>query len=207
MLASAARALVRQMKSAVRVSVLALAALAVLEETALARSYLSCLAKKVVIVDTPKETTSSNAEENFGFWIDEPTKIVTFADGKKLNRSCSWTHLWVQIDSCGFVQSNQDATADEVSAVSLVQCIAPAVSKRPVQRRAQLGKNPAGGTGIEFLGTRLQLRACFRNLFGLGHTGRNAICSCSGEFALLALAATITRTCTISTHPQEPRTP
>jgi hypothetical protein len=73
------------MKSAVRVSVLALAAFAVLEETALARSYLSCLAKKVVIVDAPKGTTSSSAEENFGFWIDEPTKIVTFADGKKLN--------------------------------------------------------------------------------------------------------------------------
>jgi hypothetical protein len=72
------------MKSAVRGSVLALAAFAVLE-TALARSYLSCLAKKVVIVDAPKGTTSSSAEENFGFWIDEPTKIVTFADGKKLN--------------------------------------------------------------------------------------------------------------------------
>jgi hypothetical protein len=61
------------------------AAFAVLEETALARSYLSCLAKKVVIVDAPKGTTSSSAEENFGFWIDEPTNIVTFADGKKLN--------------------------------------------------------------------------------------------------------------------------
>jgi hypothetical protein len=73
--------------------------------------------------------------------------------------------------------------------------------------RAQLGKNPAGGTGVEFLGTPLQLRACFRNLFWLGHTGRNAICSCSGEFALLALAATITQTCAISTHPQESRTP
>jgi hypothetical protein len=73
------------MKSAVRVSVLALAAFAVLEEIALARSYLSCLAKKVVIVDAPKGTISSSAEENFGFWIDEPAKIVTFADGKKLN--------------------------------------------------------------------------------------------------------------------------
>jgi hypothetical protein len=50
-----------------------------------ARSYLSCLAKKVVIVDAPKATISSSAEENFGFWIDEPAKIVTFADGKKLN--------------------------------------------------------------------------------------------------------------------------
>ena len=56
-----------------------------MEEIALARSYLSCLAKKVVIVDAPKGTTSSSAEENFGFWIDEPTKIVTFADGNKLN--------------------------------------------------------------------------------------------------------------------------
>ncbi len=74
------------MKTAVLVSVLALAAFAVLEETALARSYLSCLAKKVVIVDAPKGTTSSSAEENFGFWIDEPTKIVTFADGNNVRR-------------------------------------------------------------------------------------------------------------------------
>ncbi len=44
----------------------------------------SDLSKKVVIVDAPKEITSSSAEENFGFWIDEPTKVVTFADGKKL---------------------------------------------------------------------------------------------------------------------------
>jgi len=46
---------------------------------------VGCLAKKVVIVDAPKGTISSSAEENFGFWIDEPAKIVTFADGKKLN--------------------------------------------------------------------------------------------------------------------------
>src|SRR6266481_8646 len=73
------------MKSAVLVSVLALTAFAVLEESALARSYLNCLAKKVVIVDAPKGTTSSSTEENFGFWIDQPTKIVTLADGKKLS--------------------------------------------------------------------------------------------------------------------------
>jgi hypothetical protein len=73
------------MKSAVLVSALALTAFAVLEESALARSYLNCLAKKVVIVDAPKGTTSSSTEENFGFWIDQPTKIVTLADGKKLS--------------------------------------------------------------------------------------------------------------------------
>jgi hypothetical protein len=58
---------------------------AVLEESAAARNYLHCVSKKVVIVDAPKGTTSSSAEENLGFWIDEATKIVTHADGKKLN--------------------------------------------------------------------------------------------------------------------------
>jgi hypothetical protein len=73
------------MKSAALECVLVLTALAVLDETALARSYLNCLTKKVVIVDAPRGTTTSSTEENFGFWIDEATKIVTLADGKKLN--------------------------------------------------------------------------------------------------------------------------
>jgi hypothetical protein len=73
------------MKSAVLVSALVLTAFAVLEKSALARNYLNCLSKKVVIVDAPKGASSSSAEENFGFWIDEATKIVTLADGKKLN--------------------------------------------------------------------------------------------------------------------------
>ena len=59
-------------------------ALAVWTETALARSYLNCLTKKVVIVDAPNRSTSSSSEENFGFWIDDGTKIVTLADGEKL---------------------------------------------------------------------------------------------------------------------------
>jgi len=65
--------------------VLVLMAFAVFEETASARSYLNCLTKKVAIVDAPKGATSSSIEENFGFWIEEATKIVTLADGKKLN--------------------------------------------------------------------------------------------------------------------------
>ncbi len=31
-----------------------------------------------------REEVLHPAEENFGFWIDEATKIVTLADGKKL---------------------------------------------------------------------------------------------------------------------------
>src|SRR5215467_14336010 len=73
------------MKSAVLMSILALTAFAVLQESAAARNYLNCVSKKVVIVDAPKGITSSTTEENFGFWIDEATKVVTLADGKKLN--------------------------------------------------------------------------------------------------------------------------
>jgi hypothetical protein len=61
-----------------------LMALAVWTESALARSYLDCLTKKVVIVDAPRGSTSSSIEENLGFWIDEAANIVTLGDGKKL---------------------------------------------------------------------------------------------------------------------------
>jgi hypothetical protein len=44
------------MKSAVVVSMLALPAFAVLQESAAARNYLNCVSKKVVIVDAPKGT-------------------------------------------------------------------------------------------------------------------------------------------------------
>jgi hypothetical protein len=72
------------MKSVILGSVFVLMAFAVVEETALARDYLNCSTKKVTIVDAPKGVTSSSIQENFGFWIDEATRIVTLADGKKL---------------------------------------------------------------------------------------------------------------------------
>ena len=70
------------MKSAVLVSVLALTAFAVLEESAAARTYLNCVSKEVVIVDAPKETTSSSNEKNFGFWIDERQKLSRLQMGR-----------------------------------------------------------------------------------------------------------------------------
>jgi hypothetical protein len=59
-------------------------ALAVWTEPALARSFLNCLAKKVVIVDAPRGSTSSSIEENLGFWIDEAAKTLVLADGTPL---------------------------------------------------------------------------------------------------------------------------
>jgi hypothetical protein len=53
-------------------------------ELALARSYLNCLTKKVVIVDTPRGSTSSSIEEHLGLWIDEAAKTLVLADGTPL---------------------------------------------------------------------------------------------------------------------------
>ena len=72
------------MKSVIRECALLLTVVAVWTEPALARSYLNCLAKKVVIVDTPSESSSSSLQENLGFQIDEAAKTVVLADGTPL---------------------------------------------------------------------------------------------------------------------------
>src|SRR5271166_2904190 len=59
-------------------------AVTVWTEPALARSYLNCLTKKVVIVDTPTGSTSSSIKENLGFWIDEAAKTLVLANGTPL---------------------------------------------------------------------------------------------------------------------------
>jgi len=72
------------MKSPIRQCSLLLVAFTVWAEPALARSFLNCLAKKVVIVDAPRGSTSSSIEENLGFWIDEAAKTLVLADGTPL---------------------------------------------------------------------------------------------------------------------------
>src|SRR3974390_1473742 len=49
-----------------------------------ARSHLNCVAKKVIIVDSPEGNNSSGIEEKLVFWIDETAKTITFADGTPL---------------------------------------------------------------------------------------------------------------------------
>jgi len=49
-----------------------------------ARSNLNCLTKKVVIVDTPRGSTSLSVDEKIGFWVDEAAKSVVLADGTPL---------------------------------------------------------------------------------------------------------------------------
>jgi hypothetical protein len=57
---------------------------AVFAQSALARSYLNCPTKKVVIVNASSGITSSSAEETVDFWINEAAKSLTLADGAPL---------------------------------------------------------------------------------------------------------------------------
>ena len=72
------------MKSPIRQCALLLIAFTVWAKPALARSYLNCSTKKVVIVDAPTGNSSLSTEENVGFWIDDAAKIMTLADGTPL---------------------------------------------------------------------------------------------------------------------------
>ena len=72
------------MKSPIRQCALLLMAFTVWTKPALARSYLNCSTKKVIIVDAPTGSSSSSTQENVGFWIDEAAKIIMLADGTPL---------------------------------------------------------------------------------------------------------------------------
>jgi hypothetical protein len=72
------------MKSVIRECALLLTVVAVWTEPALARSYLNCLTKKVIIVDAPRGSSSSSLQETLGFQIDEAAKTIVLVDGTPL---------------------------------------------------------------------------------------------------------------------------
>jgi hypothetical protein len=49
------------------------------------RVHLTCITNKVIIIDTPTGSSSSDTKENLNFWIDEASKKVSFADGVPLS--------------------------------------------------------------------------------------------------------------------------
>jgi hypothetical protein len=85
---------------------LLLTAVAVWTEPALARSYLNCLTKKVIIVDTPSGSSSSSLQEKLGFWIDEVAKTIALVDSTPLTVrrfddrwiSAAWCDLSYEFD-------------------------------------------------------------------------------------------------------------
>jgi hypothetical protein len=75
-------------------------ALTALAQPALARSYLNCSTKKVVMISTPSGDKSSTREEEVAFVIDEVAKKLTFSD----NRPLSVTRLdkfWINANRDG----------------------------------------------------------------------------------------------------------
>jgi hypothetical protein len=62
-----------------------------------ARSYLNCVAKKVIIVDSPRGSNLSSTEDNLGFWIDEAAKTIMLADGAPLTVHRFDDH-WISAD-------------------------------------------------------------------------------------------------------------
>ena len=86
-------------------------ALTALAQPALARSYLNCSTRKVVMISAPSGDTSSTREEEIAFVIDEAAKILTFSD----NRPLTVTRLdkyWISANRDGTIYEfdRQDGT-------------------------------------------------------------------------------------------------
>jgi hypothetical protein len=69
-------------------------AFAALAQPVLARSYLNCSARKVVLTSAPRGDTASTSEENLGFWVDDEAKTLTFQDTTPLNIT-RLDRLWI----------------------------------------------------------------------------------------------------------------
>ena len=94
-------------------------ALSALAQQALARSYLNCTTKKVVMISTPSGETSSTKEEDLGFLIDEAAKTLTFSD----NRPLTVTRLdrsWISANRDGIFYEfdRQDGTLTYASSIT-----------------------------------------------------------------------------------------
>jgi hypothetical protein len=59
-------------------------ALAALAHPVLARTYLKCSTRKVVIISAPSGDISSSREEDLGFWVDDEAKTLAFMDNTPL---------------------------------------------------------------------------------------------------------------------------
>jgi hypothetical protein len=75
-------------------------ALAALAQPALARTYLNCSTRKVVIISAPSGNTSSAREDDLGFWVDDEAKTLTFLDNTPLTVT-RLDRFWISADRDG----------------------------------------------------------------------------------------------------------
>ena len=87
------------MKGVGECAVLAIA-LTALAQPALARTYLNCSTRKVVLTSAPAGDTSSSQEEKLGFWIDDEAKRVAFQDNTPLTVT-RLDRSWISADRAG----------------------------------------------------------------------------------------------------------
>jgi hypothetical protein len=70
----------KKTKRPIAQSAILVLAICVSTVAAATRVHLTCITNKVVIIDKPTGSSSSNTKENLNFWIDEASKRVSFAD-------------------------------------------------------------------------------------------------------------------------------
>ncbi len=75
-------------------------ALATLAQPVLARTYLNCSIRKVVLISAPSGDTSSAIEEHLSFWVDDQAKTLTFLDNTPLNVT-RLDRFWISADRNG----------------------------------------------------------------------------------------------------------
>jgi hypothetical protein len=75
-------------------------ALAALAQPVLARTYLNCSTRQVVLTSAPTGDTSSSREENLGFWVDDEAKTLTFLDNTPLTVT-RLDRSWIRADRDG----------------------------------------------------------------------------------------------------------
>jgi hypothetical protein len=86
-------------------------ALAVVAQPVLARTYLNCSTRKVIIISTPRGDTSSRKEKDLGFWVDDAARTLTFVDNTPLTVS-RFDRAWISANRDGifYELDRQDGT-------------------------------------------------------------------------------------------------
>jgi hypothetical protein len=94
-------------------------ALAALAQPVLARTYLNCSARKVVLTSAPSGDTASTSEGNLGLWVDDEAKTLTFQDGTPL-KVTRLDRLWISAnrDDIYYELDRRDGTLTYASAAT-----------------------------------------------------------------------------------------
>jgi hypothetical protein len=116
-------------------------ALAALAQPVLARIYLNCSTRKVVIISAPGGDTSSSREERLGFWVDDEAKTLTFMDNTPLTVTrldLSWISanrdsIFYELDRRRGILTYASATTRDAVSTTIVgsgRCEAPPAPMR-----------------------------------------------------------------------------